>query len=50
MKVMLPILRTSGINNMPRNEAMARKLSEEDKTKLKDQIIHSHVELADFSI
>ena len=50
MKVMLPILRTSGAVNMTRNEMLAKKLTEHQKTRLNEHTIHSPAELTDFNI
>ena len=51
MQVMLPILKTTGATNMTRNEMLAtKKLTEDAKAKLNQQIIHTPAELADFSI
>lgn len=50
MQVMLPILKTSGATNLNRNDVTKKKLSENAKAKLNEQIIHTPAELADFSI
>ena len=50
MKVMLPILRTSGAMNLDRNDYTKRKLSSDGQAELNNQVIHSPAQLAEFSI
>ena len=50
MQVMLPILKTSGATNLTRNDFTKKKLTQNAKAKLNEQIIHTPAELTDFSI
>ena len=50
MKIMLPILRTTGATDMTRNEMLAKKLTQDQQERIQQQIIHSPAELTDFDI